>query len=174
MGNDVRAHAFLGVRLYPSKLFGVEKIPVCDHHNDVPTGKTHKFCSMCGKPLWHCRYNPIEAMPGTDLDRLVGPDELKQTIVKSGPYCRFDATRGKDPDTVQWFAVTAQAHSFTNLDYRSNTSYNAESRKISTGISVKDLMEIQKNQLEPLGLWDDWAFGLWAVLEQGLDFDERD
>lgn len=130
------AYAVVGVRLLPKQFVtkDVKRVRGCKHEFDSD------FCPVCGSPKWREEKISFDAL-ATDE----GDDKLD--VFHGIPVCY------NTDDQYVYLGITAK------------TSYYGEEDECEINIlSIEQIREKLKSVLEPLGIWDEKSFGLWAVL----------
>jgi len=146
MGFYYDATAVLGVRIPLSRLKREEKVRGCGCAAMLPEVAA-KFCPSCGKPLWITRTSFIPECKPSDGARC--PVEA---------VAGMPATCGTGEDDwvfVGQFTPRVRQHS------------QPWCQMLEVSGSVEDLRQKLRAALEPLGLWVESQFGLWAVLGGG-------
>jgi hypothetical protein len=140
MGFDYDARAVIGAAVPAARLFETARARCCQHPE--PAGK---FCPECGKPAWKDERRPVAAY---QVD-----DETGEWSLAGLPVVRS----GLDDASVYVGAATELA-----------TSWNGDvSKVLPLSESVEAIRARVRGALEPLGLWDEGRFGLWALLGGG-------
>lgn len=137
MSVDHTAHAIIGVRIDARRLYESKSVRGCEHERT--DGAT--FCSVCGRPVWEIGRLSIPDFFPDGRPRLAGWDII------------VGYSNVEDSPTDAFVGVMAKA------------GWNGDSgiQKL-TGRGISAISEGLKASLEPLGLWDENWFGLWAVL----------
>ena len=145
------AYAVIGVRLLPEQFVTKDVRPVrgCEHKFDSD------FCPLCGSPKWKERKISFDALVTDE-----GDDELD---VFHGIPVSYDTD-----DRHVYLGITAKiTDEGCGPDIATQSGRGPEFVGLSrttTKISVEQIREKLKSVLEPLGIWDEKSFGLWAVL----------
>jgi hypothetical protein len=134
MGVDYYAYAFIGQKINKNKLNKEVTVPGCKHDNP----KTATFCSTCGKRAFITDERPV-----------VDFDEIGLTVINT-------------TDDRDIFVALPQHVVKTNSSR--SMSDEGDQGHITLAINAIEIaqMELQK-RLEPHGLWDKQAFGLWTT-----------
>lgn len=130
------AAAAIGCKIERSKLFKVERARVCQHGL---VDATSKFCDICGKPAWKMDEQPIDGMV---YDEMKGEWNLHRMAV----LCSTD-----DRQMVVCSVMTPRADGQYQVQFLPPTKYD---------ITKDDMRKI----LEPHGLWNEAAFGMYVVM----------
>ena len=134
MGVDYYAYAFIGQKINKNKLNKEVTVPGCSHNNP----KNANFCSTCGKRAFITDERPV-----------VDFDEIGLTVI----------TTTDDRDIFvalpQHVVKTGSSRSMSNTGDQGHISLDPSA--ITTA-----MLELKKS-LEPHGLWDEKAFGLWTT-----------
>jgi len=144
MGADYSSYAVVGVEIDQSKLFTTEKVRGCKCDMGDVNPETTKFCPLCGKEVWKEEETPIPAY-NEDADsgpfyRCLGPYMLVFTTDYRRCFAGVILCGPADGDRGDEDALMAE------LPY-----------------DLKSIRDEMRRQLEPLGLWQEDKFGLWAV-----------
>ena len=140
MGYDAYAYALIGLKIDAEKLYTEKEERACGH---PIKDKTDKFCATCGKPL-----------------------QLKKVKIPIASY-KLDGQDGNG--SVAGFRLVSQSSMEDEPDFIAGlfvaTSYNKKftKAKLSEG-QVKKIHDDMQAKLEPLGLWNESAFGLYTIL----------
>lgn len=134
MGVDYYAYAFIGQKINKHKLNKEVTVPGCNHQNPPNAN----FCSTCGKRAFITDERPI-----------VDFDEMGLTVI----------TTTDDRDIFvalpQFVVKTSSSRSMSDTGDQGHISLADNAVEISkAGL---------KRLLEPHGLWDEKAFGLWTT-----------
>lgn len=134
MGVDWYARAAIGCKVAKEKLWPTSRVRACSH--PLPD-EAMRFCPTCGKPAWENRSRPAD-----------GYDEGK------GTFHGFPVARGTD-GAVHVVCVKGCLAEADSDDGAARRGLPGD-----IGEAEHDL----RAMLEPLGMWDDKAFGLWSIL----------
>lgn len=135
MGVDYYATALIGCEVPRDVFFRTVKKRGC--RSELVEGA--QFCPSCGKPTW--------------IEEEMGPWEVLEDDHKLGLHLK-----GKAGEIVRFAFTTDEKRGFAGL-YRIGAGDDA-GRLPWPDRCVK---EATREALEPLGLWDEESFGLWAV-----------
>lgn len=135
MGVDFTAYAAIGVLIRRGDALVATKTRVC-HHGDAPGAS---YCPVCGKPMWTTeqRLRPRLAA----LSDSYRPPQGAMVLLPTAQE-RSD------------FVVTAR---LARADARDDGCARVEVGDVALE------RERLRGFLEPLGLWDESKFGMWAV-----------
>lgn len=141
MGWDASAYAVIGVKANPDDFVIREKKKkrICKHKFDS------KFCPDCGCQKY------TEIVEETSL--------LEENERFEEEFRGFSVIKGIDDNDI-----------YIGIAPGGETSSNGGPWDAFLNISDDDIRETReelKKELEPLGLWNERAFGLWAVLSGG-------
>jgi hypothetical protein len=137
MGVDYTAYAVIGVEIDPTKLTRPKVVP----HDEHPVPPGARFCPECGAPA---TINVLELIEGYDDD--ADRDDQFYQEVTGYPLVRNDKT-----DVVG--GLIAEVN-----DWKHTTRF------VRLGDLERLKAEMQA-KLEPMGLWDESKFGLYALLD---------
>lgn len=131
------AHAVLGVRIDDDKLWELTRERGCSH--PLPDEEA-RFCCRCGTHAWMTGRKPIGPVDahGQRLGSL--------PLFRSGQYAY-----------VGWRVSTSND---THSHWRDN------GQQLDVGTDLTGYRDQLKAALEPLGLWNAFRFGIWAVLDK--------
>ena len=135
MGVSFSAGAAIGVCVRKSQLYRSEQVPGCACPVLVAGAK---FCPQCGKPMTKTRRVPI-----------AGYDDGKETVAGFPIVWATHEERGESYCVIGSLCVRAGGEDVPQM--------------VAFVKSRDSLHDSLKAALEPLGLWDEKAFGLWAV-----------
>jgi hypothetical protein len=142
MSANYKACAIIGVRIEKKKLYRTITVPGC---SCLPVHGA-KFCPECGKPALKSIEEPMVGFDPTGEDsKDFEPRFFGKTFVTEGTNSEYIYV-GYFVDSES--SQTSSRAAMAAVDY----STVSESRKA--------LMAL----LAPHGLWDESAFGMWAVL----------
>ena len=138
MGYSARAHAIIGIRIDNRKLWTQVGKKACSHA--IP--KNSKFCPECGvKNIIVPEKKPIKGYEKGDGDYgTVAGFKLGSDGCENEP----EFIAGFDPET--------------------GSSNGGEPSAFSPIPDIAKIKADMKSKLEPLGLWNEKAFGIYAVL----------
>lgn len=142
------AYAILGVKIEPQRLRADVNVVGCDH--DVT--KKEAFCPTCGKEAWAIKNHPVPAF-------VVGDSALKN----AQPEC--------NSTFAGWRILLDDQHSpkFAYVGQICDVTIGGDvhsPNKAGTFTPCGELTDVRdklKASLEPLGFWEEGAFGLWVV-----------
>lgn len=137
MGVSFSAKAAIGVLIQRSQLYRKEQVPGCSCPVTIAGAK---FCHQCGKPATASRKVAIDAY-----------DENRDTVAG---FPLVEGTYNEDNSGATWCVIAS-------LTVRA--SGEEAPAKVVLTESWDALHARLKAALEPLGLWDEKAFGLWAI-----------
>jgi len=169
---DTDVHAFYGFSVSSGGLFKEKRTAVCRHHNEIDTEEPNKFCSICGKPLWGVRFEPIDNLIGDDLSWIKDMDGAQWPVIKTKMFKRWHADTGeKKPSDTSWFIADRAFHTQTGLGRSSDL---VSRRDTSDKLAPEDIRARMRRTFEPMGLWNGMSFGLYAVRAEAEHYDYRD
>ena len=143
MGVGYTAYVFVGMKLDENKLYRTKRARGCGHLETIG-----RFCGTCGKPMWK---ELRSFLPTVDC-----------------PYADTVECSLSEIRSVAGLKLVLGT-SYGNGEYESVFVAGAEVMRVvdNDKLPVLDLAEVRGNMrrvLEPVGLWDDDAFGVWCVL----------
>ncbi len=143
MGTSYSAKAVIGCEI-TGKLFyeATEAVP-CAHNPTIGVA----YCPMCGKKQYEPTWKLVDAAKWADDESLI--------LVGDLPVVFAGYLGNKAHELRAFVGIVATSDSYN--DY-------------ATRLDGKDLAQwrdLVKQQLEPIGMWDESTFGLWAVLSVG-------
>lgn len=148
MGVTWRAYAVIGSKIDKSKVFHEDDVRCCEH---ALPDKNTKFCPECGAKAWERDW---VSLPEFDDGEFLCGDHYCQAqlaglpVVYPGPACSL-------PDGTPISILVAVA--FAQVDEEGEMSQ-------IKGTDLRAAKEKVKAALEPIGLWDEEAFGVWVML----------
>lgn len=132
-----RAYTVIGIQLHRSDLYKKIPLTACSNCTHEFSSKRGNYCSNCGKY--------IEDTTEVAIDSLMFDG-------RSAPIL-LDCYEIITTDDVDYFVGSA-----TGVDDPGNAIMGHQS------IDIEAFRRTMKNDLEPLGLWRDGAFGIWTIL----------
>jgi hypothetical protein len=160
------AAALVGVEIDPQKLLRTESVRSCSCPEDRGTDALKhnpneadpwQYCPWCAKALYEDRVVTIEAWDSSDPDRpvIAGLSVVATASPNSPGLERTELGRDVIRRGVRLFA----GEIVVRTDFASHARLAGVSPEM-----LSDAKARVRARLEPLGLWDERTFGLWAVL----------
>jgi len=135
--------ALIGVELDINKLYQPVKERGCQHEIPLSGGN---YCCICGKPIW-IKYNRV-IEPFADAD---SPGEFLEWLV----YQRLELVVSSSYDDRVFLGLQASCR-----------NWNKEVEMMSLEhVEIAQIRQSLQQFLEPLRLWDEAKFGLWAIMK---------
>ena len=150
MSTDYFANAVIGVEVDVDKVFIRRKYRCCDCLNEI--GDNDNFCPNCGKKAWQFINGSIEEYEdnadsiGFEPPTLCGFRVVQRWGYKDNPDSQ---------SVIQMFVVGAGVKHHAN--------YGKDPNMLPLEKDIATIKAELKAKLEPLGLWEESKFGLWAV-----------
>lgn len=138
MGAEYEAFSIIGCRVDGEKLFTETTVKTCTHTFDA----SFAFCPKCGKPATE-----------TELEALFDEDEGDYNGRLGGLDVVVPFSDDEIPDWAYIGPIVARGSS-DGPDDRTQLPADLAAIKEQTRVA-----------LDPLGLWDESAFGLWTLLD---------
>lgn len=142
MSVNFTATALIGVELDKSKTYKMIKERGCEHKPSE-----NKFCAECGEPMWNEREVVIEELRMLDDDDKCYSDE----VILEDYQLAFTTDQNR-------VFLGKQASTYGDDEAKMIAlPYTSEARMIA------HIRKTLMNFLEPLNLWDETKFGIWAI-----------
>ena len=144
MGLDIFSTAIIGLRVEASELRETQKRRVCEH--PLPADTDAEYCAQCGIDLWEDDefWKPF-----------ISEDYDKDWYLWIGDIPVFAEEDGEGFAYIIGAGVRTDSH-------RRNADGDAF---MQLEESLEQIRERLRGALEPLGLWNEAGFGLYAITE---------
>lgn len=135
MSVDYYQHLIIGCKIDINKIKIPERVRNCDC--DIQNIDTIKYCPECGRAAWVDSWKAIEGYDETDY-----------------PATFLNMPLVYDTDEANcWVAIQKQ-------DLKDDISSSIKFKNIE---DIEALKKEIKSKLEPIGLWNEEDFGIWAI-----------
>jgi len=152
------AAAVLGVELDVQKLYREVRKRGCACFAEPPAADPEwQFCPHCGKPVYETSLVTIPEWDSTDPARILLAGLLVLTTANPNTPGLEKTAIGREVIRTGVRLIVGEYAARTDL------GRHARMAEVPDFASVRERL---KTVLEPLGLWDDKKFGLWAVLNR--------
>jgi hypothetical protein len=135
MGADYYAKAVIGLRVYPSDLVKEKYTERRGCMHKVPDDG-FPYCAQCGQPRIIKDVETVNLLDGLAIEAAYSTDEEHAVLYLGKHFVATNSSRHDESPKMQYLDNNA----------------------------VQVARETLKSKLEPLGLWNEKYFGLWAVL----------
>jgi len=144
MGVTYRATTAIGVRVKLSKLWKSKKefhsCPQGVKFDEYKYPGYGQYCGQCGQKNWRGEDTPVADYDG---DERLGPLRVKKWDVEG---------------------ATLGVLAYCSQTVRSGDTEEERSMLMVTDVDIEVIKQNLKEYLEPRGLWDEDAFGVWTLL----------